>query len=58
MQSTKCEMIFHQLKVADGEEKMNSKCYIFTLNFFVLEKKFLNNEIHFSMSRAFRENDL
>ena len=49
MQSTKCEMIFHQLKVADGEEKM----YIFTLNFFVLEKKFLNNEIHFAMSRAF-----
>ena len=53
MQSTKCEMIFHQLKVADGEEKMNSKYHIFTLNFFVLEKKFLNNEIHFAMSRAF-----
>ena len=67
MQSTKSEMIFHQLKVADGEEKMNSKYYIFNLNFFVSEKnsstmKFiLQCHAPFNMNfflGKFRENDL
>ena len=60
-------MIFHQLKVADGEEKMNSKYYIFNLNFFVSEKnsstmKFiLQCHAPFNMNfflGKFRENDL